>query len=172
MSVEIAAGLAGVFVSGGVGGVLVGFHFRGFIPLRSPSNNVRLSNAKTDAEIEAARAEAELASARARSELESIELESTYRRAKARVETSKIESLGAVPGDDADVLLRVRRGEKGWTQKELGQRTRISPARISALENGASPTLSELTTLADQLDLALVPARLARSGLLAIEAAE
>lgn len=162
MTGELILVVAGVAGSGGAG-IVLGFHLRGFIPLRAPSNRVRLDNAKTDAQIEAERTKGELESARARAEIERIELETGYTRAVAAVETSRVEGLADAFGDDADVLIRARRTELGWSQKELGRRTRLRPVRISLLENGASPTMDELKVLAAELDLQLVPARLARA---------
>lgn len=163
MSPELILGLATLALSSaGAGGVL-GFHVRGLIPVRAPSNRVRLENAKTDAQIEAERSKAQLESARSIAEMERLDLETNYTRARARLETSKVEVLANPAGDDVDILIRARRSELGWTQKDLGNRTGLRPVRISALENGASPTVDELRKIADATDLEFVPARLART---------
>lgn len=149
-------------VGAGGCGVVAGLKLRGLIPLRAPSNRVRLENARTDALIEQERAEAELKAGQARAALERVSLEQDYSRAVASLEVSKIDGFQARASDDVDVLLRVARADRQMSQRELGQRTRIRPSRISAIENGSSPTHDELVALAETLHLDLVPARLAR----------
>lgn len=153
--------LAGVLAGSGVG-LAVGVKLRGLIPLRAPSNRVRLENARADAEIDVARAKADLEAAQARAGVERVELEQTYSRAVAALEVSKIQGFEARAADDVDVLLRARRSDMGLSQRQVAQMCRMRPQRVSAIENGESPTHAELAALALALHLELIPARLAR----------
>lgn len=52
--------------------------------------------------------------------------------------------------------LRTARQERGLTLRELAQRLRVSPSMISQIETGrASPSVSTLYTLANELDVSL-----------------
>lgn len=66
------------------------------------------------------------------------------------------------PAPEQDLLhqvgcrIRVLRTMKGWTQKELGQRLRMTPFRLSRLERGrSSPSLDELVRLRTALGVGI-----------------
>jgi transcriptional regulator with XRE-family HTH domain len=155
-----AAGAASV-----VGGV-AGWRIRGFIPVRSPSNKVRIADARTDLELRdigLRRRELDL-----REDIMATQAEGIVR----HLSTANGEAILA--DDDLTLLLRTVRGRRGLTQKALAglcwqtavdgtveARHRLGgnsgPKRISEIEHGDSPTVDELRVLATALGLRYVP---------------
>lgn len=150
-------------------GIYAGTKLRGHIPLRMPSNSVRIGDAKSDVEIARARLERQ----KVEREIEQEQMELDADRIKGHAAIAQLQStLGAetlqleaakdkpeiVPAD----AIRTRRAELGLTQKHVAEYADISLKRLADVEAGNGGTDAELRKLAYELDLEYVPARVLR----------
>lgn len=97
MLIEIIGTSLGSLTIGGASGLLAGVKLRGQIPLRMPSNTVRLENAQTDARI------AELSVEQRKNELEREYVEAVGRK---RIESKVAEMKQLTTVSEADSFLK------------------------------------------------------------------
>lgn len=155
-------------------GLAVGVRVRGLVPLRAPSNNVRVGNAKADVEL----ASATLARRRIEREIaqEEMELEGDQVKGAAALAELRAASEGqrlalerstAKPESIVADVLTTRRAELLFTFTRLEAILRdcgsgITRKRLAEIEAGDGATDRELRLLARELDLDYQPPRLSR----------
>ncbi len=135
-----------------------------YLPMRQPSNKVRIANAKTDLELKKMKAdeiEAEKEILKEQGELRYTEIE-VERQLIAKENELKMLTTGA---DDSDIgaLIVARRKARKITQSDLADMTNIPVNRLSSIENAFARdiTLDELSRIAAALQLEYHPPRFA-----------
>lgn len=166
--VLIAVAVLG-FPSGLALGAWSGVKLRGFLPLRSPSNKVRIENAEADVKIAESRVGV-LAADREAEQIR-INIEADHIKGKIALEQTtleaenqrlQLETSKAKPEVSIGEAIRQRRAEVSMTQQELSRHTRIPVRRISMIENGEQSSIADIAAIAYAVDLVLLPPKIAR----------
>lgn len=150
-------------------GMAVGAKVRGLIPLRSPSNRVRMADAAADVEVsrhwlERREIERKIAQEEINMESDRIQghqaialLESNSAATLLQLEAAK-ERPESVPAE----VVKTRRAELKISQERLRELTGLPRNRITELEAGNGGTDYEYRTICAELDLEYVPLLVAR----------
>lgn len=143
----------------GVLAFCLGMRVRGLIPLRSPSNAVRLENAETDKESVVIRATTDKELAEILRDQRRAELETELIEVRARQVINEAAGVAATD-DDVGTLIATCRGRAKLSQRSVMVGTGITIRRLSEIEHGQEATLAELQRLSRYLGLEFVPATL------------
>lgn len=139
-----------------------GWKVRARVPVRIPTNQTRVEDAKTDVEV----AEAQLKRREIAYKGDAMDIRAGAILDGMRRQVEEYEPVAIDPGRDGTeelVAMLVRaRHEHGVTQYGLSHSAGISEKRLREIFGGASPTVEELHRLAQALDLHLTSPELSR----------